>query len=173
MTSREELFIVHTMNEKKLSAFRTNPPAAFQVTRLKELVTDMVKCCEDRRIYEHSRFGLPYGELRCLMLFDGEHYLTVKTLAKKMDVAKSRVTQVVDQLSGKGYLTKLDDPADARVKLIGLTAAGREKVRQVDDFYKEIHREILKQISEEDRKMLLSYMEMLHGAMETVREKLV
>lgn len=165
--------IVNIMNEKAPINVSPDAPPAFQVTRLKELITDMVKCCEDRRIYEHARFGLPYAELRCLMLFDGERYLTVKGIARKMDVAKSRVTKIVEQLLKKNYITKLDDPADARVKLIGLTPAGREKVRQVDDFYKEIHREILQQIHAEDRKTLLSYLEILHGAMETVKARLV
>lgn len=162
--------MVHAMNESTKPP--ENIPPGFQVTRLKELVTDMVKCCEDRRLYEHARFGLPYAELRCLMLFSGEHYLTVKNIAQRMDVAKSRVTKLVEQLSRKGFLTKLDDPADARVKLIGLTPDGREKVRQVDAFYKEIHREILSHINPEERKNLISYLEMLHGAMEIVKEKL-
>ena len=174
MTDRQARFIVHIMNELSQTGPATpEAPSLYQVARLKELITDMVKCCEDRRLYEHSRFGLPYAELRCLMLFDGEHYLTVKGIAKRMDVAKSRVTKIVDQLIKKGYLNKLDDPADARVKLIGLTPAGREKVRLVDAFYREIHRQILETIDAEERKTLLSYLEMLHGAMETVREQLI
>ncbi len=151
---------------------KKSPVPAYQVVRLKELITDVVKCCEDRRIYEHSRFGLPYAELRCLMLFDGEHYLTVKSIARRMGVAKSRVTKIVEQLMHKGYLGKIDDPADARVKLIGLTASGRAKVRKVDDFYREIHREVLLSIQEPDRSALLSYLEMLRGAMESVKDRL-
>lgn len=148
-------------------------PSNYQVVRLKELIMDMVKCCEDRRIYELERFGLPFGELRFLMTFQGERYLTVKTIAQRMDVAKSRVTKVVEQLMKKGLLYKLDDPGDARVKLIGLTPAGHEKVNDIDEFHKEIHRQVLLEINPEDRAILLSYMEILRGAMRTVKERLV
>lgn len=165
------VYIVNNMNYQ--NKYYPEEPSQFEVLRLKELVTDMVKCCEDRRIYEHARFGLPYAELRLIMLFEGEYYFTAQGIARKMDVAKSRVTKIVEQLLKKGLITKIDDPADARVKLIGLTHAGREKVGQVNEFYKEIHRQILQQINEIDRKNLLSYLEMLYGAMETVREKLI
>lgn len=161
------------MNDNKKHNSETEKPSMFQAARLKELVNGMVKCCEDRRIYEHARFGLPYAELRFLMLFEGERYLTVQGIARKMEVAKSRVTKIVEQLLKKGLVTKVDDPVDGRVKLIGLTPKGRDKVREVEQFYQEIHWEILRQINENERKALLSYLETLNEAMEAVKERLI
>ncbi|MEW5736305.1 MAG: MarR family transcriptional regulator [Thermodesulfobacteriota bacterium] len=147
-------------------------PSRTQVERLKEIIAEMVRCCEDRRIYEHGRFGLPYAELRCLMLFDGERYLTVKGMAERMDVAKSRITKIVDGLAAKGFVKKVDDPDDGRVVLISLTPAGRDKAAEIDSFHHEIHCQILEKLNEDERFTLLSHLEVLRCAMKEVKEGL-
>ena len=143
-----------------------------QVRRLKDLIAEMVRCCEDRRLYEHGRFGLPYAEVRCLLLFSGERYLTVKTLSEKLDVAKSRVTKILDRLEEKALVRRLLDPADARVVLIGLTAAGMEKVKEIDAFHQDIHGRILARMNEGERHDLLFQLEKLRSAMESVKATL-
>jgi DNA-binding MarR family transcriptional regulator len=88
----------------------------YQTFRLRNLILEMVQCCEDRKLYESHTFGLPYSELKCLMLFDGERYLTVKGIARRLDVAKSRVTKIVNGLIEKGLVKQIDDPGDARIR---------------------------------------------------------
>ena len=71
------LYPVHTMNEMP-------PPSSedllgFQTARLEELITETVRCCEDRKLFESQKFGLPYAALKCLRLFNGQRYLTVKS----------------------------------------------------------------------------------------------
>jgi len=144
----------------------------YQALRLQELMTEMVQCCDERKLYESERFHVPQAELKCLMLFNGQRYLTVKDLAGKMDVAKSRITKIVDGLVQKGLVERIEDPKDARVKLIGLTPAGRKASREFDAFHKEIHLSILLQISPNERKSVLSHLEMLRSAMEAVKEQL-
>lgn len=153
-------------------ARKITPPSRTQVQRLKTLIMEMVRCCEDRRIYEHGRFGLPYAELRCLMLFSGERYLTVKGISERMDVAKSRVTKIVEHLVAKGFAKKVADPDDGRVVLISLTPAGRAKAEEIDSFHQDIHSRILEKMNEEERFALLSHMEVLHSAMKEVKETL-
>lgn len=147
-------------------------PSRSQVERLKDLISEMVRCCEDRRIYEHGRFGLPYAELRCLMLFSGQRYLTVKGISERMDVAKSRVTKIVDNLVARGLAKKVDDPDDGRVVLVALTPAGRDKAEEIDRFHYEIHNNILEKMNEDERFTLLSHLEVLRGAMKEVKEGL-
>jgi DNA-binding MarR family transcriptional regulator len=133
----------------------------------------MVQCCEDRKLYESQKFGLPYAELKCLLLFNGERYLTVKGLAQNLDVAKSRVTKLINGLFEEGLVDTIDDPKDGRVKLISLTPAGQKKAKEVDAFHKEIHRKILLQMGEDERKKVLSHLELLRLSMEAVKEQLV
>ena len=145
----------------------------YQTSRLQDLINEIVQCCEDKRLYESQRFSVPYAELKCLMLFDGERYLTVKGIAQKLDVAKSRVTKLINGLIEKGLVERIDDPRDGRIKLINLTSAGQKKSEEVADFHREIHSSILLQMDPEERKNMLSYLELLRAAMEAAKEQFV
>ena len=144
----------------------------YQTLRLQTLIGEMLRCCEDRKIYESQKIGLPYAEVKCLMLFEGERYLTVKGLAQKLDVAKSRVTKITNGLIEKGLAERIDDPNDARVKLISLTPVGEKKSSEINAFHKSIHREILLQLSMGERKRVLTHLELLRSSMEAVKEQL-
>jgi len=145
----------------------------YQAQRLQELITEMVKCCEDRKLFETGKFRLPYAELRCLLLFAGERYLTVKGIAQKLDVAKSRVTKIVNGLMKRGLVRQIDDPHDARIKLISVTPAGKGKYQEIAAFQRELHRQILLHLDADERKGVFTYLELLRAAMEAVKEQLV
>jgi DNA-binding MarR family transcriptional regulator len=145
----------------------------YQAQRLQDLIAEILKCCEDRKIYETGKFGLPYAELRCLLLFEGERYLTVKGIAQKLDVAKSRVTKIVNGLRNKGLVRQVDDPHDARIKLISVTPAGQEKGNEIKAFQRGLHRQILLHLDADERKGVFAYLELLRTAMEVVKEQLV
>jgi DNA-binding MarR family transcriptional regulator len=145
----------------------------YQAQRLQDLIIEMLKCCEDRKFFESNKFGLPYAELRCLLLFGGERYSTLKGIAQKLEVAKSRVTKIVNGLVAKGLVKQMDDPHDSRVKLISLTPAGHEKTQEIAAFQKELHRQILLHLDADERKGIFAYLELLRTAMEAVKEQLV
>ncbi len=145
----------------------------YQAGKLQSLITEMVECCQDKNLYEINKFGLPYAEINCLMLFKGERYLTVKNIARRLDVAKSRVTKLVESLIGKGLLDRINDPRDARIKLISTTQAGRSRLEEIDVFHKKIHQKILLQLDLDERKNMLSFLERLRSAMEAVKESFV
>jgi len=145
----------------------------YQTRRLQDLIAEMLQCCEYRKTFMSQKFGLPAAELKCLMLFEGERYLTVKGIAQKLEVAKSRVTKIVNGLMEKGLVAQIDDPKDGRIRLISLTPAGHKKSNEIDAFRKEIHREILLHMGMDERKNILSYLEVLRSAMEALKEQLV
>lgn len=159
------------MNEKL--ALNGAELLAYQAERLQELIRETVQCCEDRKLYESQRFSLPYAELKCLMLFDGQRYLTLKEMAKHLDVAKSRVTKLVSGLLDKGLVVQADDPRDRRIKLITLTPTGREKADEIRDFQRLIHRKLLLQMDVQERRSVLLCLEVLRSAMESVKAELV
>ena len=145
----------------------------YQTQRLKSLVTEIQKCCEYSKLYESKRFGLPVAELKCLVLFDSERYLTIKGIAQKLEVAKSRVTKIIQGLMDKGMVCRIDDPQDSRIKLIRLTIDGRRKAREIKDFKTALHQRILEQMAPEERKLAISYLDMLRSTMEAVKESMV
>ncbi len=131
----------------------------------------MVRCCEDRNLLQAKRFSLPYAELKCLLLFKGEKYLTVKGIAIKLDVAKSRVTKLIDNLSKKGLVNRIDDPEDARIRLISLSVKGRALADEVEEFQEYLFQQILLQLDKRERGVLLSHLGTLRSAMEVVKKK--
>ncbi len=131
---------------------------------------ELMVCCDDRKLHEIGRFTLPYAELKCLMLFRGERYLTVKGIARKLDVAKSRVTKLINSLFEKRLVNRIDDPEDARVRLISLSGKGKTMAKEIEVFERGIFREMLLQMDPEERKSVLSNLEILRSAMEAVKE---
>ncbi|MGD8983139.1 MAG: MarR family transcriptional regulator [Desulfobacteraceae bacterium] len=123
-------------------------------------------------LFESHKFGLPQAELKCLMLFDMERYLTVKNIAQKMEVAKSRVTKIMDGLTKKRLIQTTEDPNDGRVKLLSLTPAGQKKLKEIDTFTRQIHQKILYHMDLEQRKAILSSLELLRSSMEAVKAQL-
>jgi len=142
-----------------------------QTLRLKDLIAGMNNCCEERNLIEKHRFSLPYAELKCLILFKGEKYLTVKGIALKLEVAKSRVTKLIDGLSRKGLVKRINDPEDARIRLISLSPKGKALVDEIEKFQEHLYQEILLQLEEPERKNILTHLETLRSAMEVVKNK--
>ena len=145
----------------------------YQAERLKELIEEIIHCCQERIVFQSRKFHLAPAELRLLLLFKHERYLTVKSIAQKMEVAKSRVTKLMEGLLEKKLVQRIEDPEDARIKLISLTAAGHKKYEDIDAFISDIHHDLVMHLKSEDRKSVLSSMELLRSAMEAVKERLV
>lgn len=129
----------------------------------------MVTCCEERMAYEAKRLGIPHSEMQCLQLFKGEKYLTIKGISQRMDLTKSRVSKIVDGLSQKSLVTRTDDPNDARSKLIGLTPAGLKKSDEIQNVLRDNHRKVLERLTPEERKRVLSALDILRASMEEVK----
>ena len=123
-------------------------------------------------LFESRKFDLPQAELKCLMLFMGERYLTVKGIAQKMVVAKSRITKIMGGLIAKGLVQSVDDPKDGRIKLISLTSEGIIKSKEIEAFIRDVHEKILLQMEASERKTVLSSLEFLRGCMEIVKAQL-
>ena len=167
----KSVYFVHIMNENRSKI--NEELIGYQTLRLQALISEMLRCCEDRKIYESQKLGLPYAEVKCLMLFNGERYLTVKGMAQKLDVAKSRITKLTNGLIEKGLAKRIHDPNDARVKLISLTSVGEKKSEEITTFHRGIHRKILMQMSTNERKQVLSRMDLLRSSMEAVKDQLI
>ncbi len=146
---------------------------SYQVGRLKALVEETVECCQARTEYLSAKFGLPRAELRCLLLLREERYLTLKEIAGKLDVAKSRVTKIVEGLLGKKLIASVDDPKDARIKLITLTREGRTKCEEANSFTMGLYEKLLREFPPEERKNVIHSLEILRTGMEAIKKQMV
>lgn len=124
-------------------------------------------------MFQSQKFNLTPAELRCILLFKSEKYLTVKGIAQELEVAKSRVTKIMEGLIHKKLVQYIDDPKDGRVKLFSLTPAGQRKTDEINGFIKEIHHQLLVNLKMGDREPVLHSLEILRSSMEIVKEKLL
>ena len=145
----------------------------YQGQKLQDLIEEIVQCCKERTSFLSKKFDIPEAELRCLMLFGEERYLTAKGISQKLDVAKSRVTKIINGLVKKRLVESIDDPKDARIKLIGLTSKGQKKSRELSDFTKDLHQKLLLELEPEQRKMVISCLEILRASMEAVKNQMI
>jgi DNA-binding MarR family transcriptional regulator len=123
--------------------------------------------------YQSEKFDLPDAELRCLMLFEGERYLTPKSIAGKLNVVKSRITMVINGLVKKDLVQKIKDPGDSRITLLSLTASGQKKLAEIKEFNDWIHKEVLMALEPEQRKIMLTNLDMLKASMEAARGHII
>jgi DNA-binding MarR family transcriptional regulator len=147
--------------------------ARHQAKRLQDLIGDITQCCQEKTIYQANKFGLTQAEMKCLLLFKQERYLTVKGLAQKLEVAKSRITKIMDGLVKKRLAQRIVDPEDARVILISLTPEGQKQVEALDAYLKDLHHQLLLELKENERKDILASLETLRSSMEVIKEQLV
>ncbi len=145
----------------------------FQLQQFQELMAKLYQCCQERIKYQSERFNLPDAELRCLLLFGQERYLTAKSIAQKMNVVKSRVTKVINGLVKKNLVQRLQDPEDSRITLLSLTADGHQKLSEINQFLKFVHNQALQQLEPEQRKTMLTNLDILKASLEAVKELMV
>jgi DNA-binding MarR family transcriptional regulator len=167
--------IVHAMNQ--IANRNSTDPVAdvpkYQLEQFQELILKLFQCCQERMQYQCERFGLPDAEFRCLMLFGEERYLTAKGIALKMNVVKSRVSKIIEGLLKKKLIQRIKDPEDSRVSLLSLTSIGHEKLNHINEFLNNVHNQVLLQIAPDQRKTVLTNLDILKASMEAVKEMMV
>lgn len=141
-----------------------------QIEQFRKLILKLFQCCQERMQYQCDKFELPDAEIRCLLLFGEERYLTAKGIAHKLNVVKSRVTKIVNGLISKNLIQKVQDPSDSRILLLSLTPRGQSKLRDINGFMTEMHASLLSMIQPDQRNALLTNLEALKLSMEAVKE---
>jgi DNA-binding MarR family transcriptional regulator len=156
-----------------MNEFLKQPISTNQIEQFQLLISKLFQCCQDRMQYQCERFELPDAELRCLTLFGAEKYLTPKGIALKMNLVKSRISKIVSGLVDKKLLQKIPDPEDSRMHLLSLTTNGQKKLNEINLFLDNMHIEVLQQMEPEQRKTMITNLELLKASMESTKELMV
>jgi DNA-binding MarR family transcriptional regulator len=90
-----------------------------------------------------------------------------------MNVVKSRVTKIIDGLVSKNLVHRVQDPEDSRIMLLSLTLKGQQKLNEVIEFLEYVHHEALLQMEPEQRKTMLTNLDILKASLESVKELMV
>jgi DNA-binding MarR family transcriptional regulator len=106
-------------------------------------------------------------------MFGEERYLTAKSIAHRMNVVKSRVSKIIDGLLKKGLIQRIKDPEDSRVHLLSLTPQGQKKMNEINEFLDEVYGEVLSRMATDQRRAMLTNLDILKASMEAVKEMMV
>jgi DNA-binding MarR family transcriptional regulator len=91
--------------------------------------------------------GMSSIEWRVLATLHDSEPLTVSALALDVLSQQPTVTKLVQRMSGQGWVELLDDPADQRRTLVGITAEGRHQVKPLIDKAKRLEVQVLQSLS--------------------------
>lgn len=102
-------------------------------------------------------------QLSVLMLLRGRS-VTMRELAKELDVGESAATAVVDRLVRQGLVIRQDDPADRRVVRLALSGTGGSLVTKLNETACRKTASVLVALSHEQLAQLVCIMETLETA---------
>lgn len=114
-------------------------------------------------------FKLTDSQFNVLMLLyyqteDGSMNQT--RLGDMLLVNRSNVTGLVDRLEKSGWVKRLDDPNDRRVKLIKLTPEGEKILSQAEKVYTSEVIQTMSSFSEKERKLLARLLEKIRNGLQ-------
>lgn len=135
-------------------------------SRMSDLVLRLYHLCQERQVEFASRYDLTVAEFRCLRILSRAEELSVGQLAERMNLSSARLTRLVEDLRRKGLVERREPEGDRRLKLISLTAKGRELAGRMNREYDEMHRQILDGVKEPPLPMVIESFERLIEAME-------
>jgi DNA-binding MarR family transcriptional regulator len=110
----------------------------------------------ERALAERELATSDYGVLVALGDFG---VLSQQQLADRLDADKSLVVRLIDQLEGRGLVTRASDPTDRRRHRIELTPTGRRLVRRVIPAVERVEEEYLSALSNTERRTLTSLLQ--------------
>ncbi len=92
--------------------------------------------------------------------------LSQQQLDEELGTAPSRIVSYVDELEGRGWITRARDAVDRRVNVITLTDAGRAAFATIATVGREHERRLTSGLDERERAELLALLTKLAGQLE-------
>ena len=83
--------------------------------------------------------GLTTAQTAVLVIVSGSDSMTQKEIAHRLRLNESAMTMMIGRLEDSGMIVRKPDPADARARLVRLTAAGRKALEKARRPFSEIN----------------------------------
>ena len=104
-------------------------PAAEVWRRIRSISHDPVAMAACHQIAQET--GLPLAPLRALLVLPLDQVMPMRQLARRLGCDNSYVTALVDALEERGLAVREQHPTDRRIKVIVLTAKGKDVAGRV------------------------------------------
>ncbi len=111
--------------------------------RAAQTIEDLVK-------KDMKRYGINPTEFAVLELLYSKGEQPIQKIGKKILLASSSITYVIDQLEKKGLVQRIDCPADRRSKLVSITDKGKKFMEEAFHKHKKKIEELFSHMTEEE-----------------------
>ena len=108
-----------------------------------------------------KKFNVPHSHIKVLFYLIHHGTISISKMAKELCISKPNMTPVIDKLVEEGLVTRDYDPTDRRVILIQTTPKALEFLKETQDYVKEIIKEKLSSLNDEDINTLSTSLESL------------
>jgi DNA-binding MarR family transcriptional regulator len=119
-----------------------------------ELVRLLVSRRRAARLYQHLAGGITPVQLQALTVLAGGD-VRMHELARRLDLATSTVTRLVDRLEHAGLAERRSERPDRRSVLVGLSTTGRQALHAVRDRLRTFLEELLAGLPPHDQRELV------------------
>jgi len=111
-----------------------------------------------------SELDLTYAQSQVLFYVGDHGGCPMSEVAKAFGVTLPAVTQIIDRLEQKQFLTRGDHPADRRVYLLELTRQGKALAQELHGLQMRSLEEVLGRMTADDRQRVIKGLEALVDA---------
>jgi DNA-binding MarR family transcriptional regulator len=139
--------------------------------RIEELLCILAQNCRAKDEAISKKIALSPAENRLLLALLNNGHMTIGNIARKMDVAASRVTRLVDSLVEENYVVRKSDPADRRRLWVLLTTKGEEIADKLSLCSKDYHEKVISSIPSSKQKQVLETLELLVSSLKKANEE--
>lgn len=146
-----------------MGAAMPSPRLSSRIKRLHLLMTRLVD--ESLRPY-----GLARGQWQVLAYVHEAGTLSQRRLQESLKIESATLTVIVDLLVAKGWLDRLPDPDDGRVRLLRLTPDGAERWKHVPDPIAQVEHTMLADLDAAQRSIVADAVERMIAGLENERK---
>lgn len=130
----------------------------------------------NREVHDRARQAfrgskLPPVTLIMVRLMKKYPGITVGELARKSDMVKSHVSNMVEQLVREGFVEKRTDPSDQRLLRLFLTQAATDLIAEMEARVHQLWTSVMEDVPEEDLDDVLRGFRILVNALERSKAK--
>ena len=140
--------------------FTARPFASPDAQRLLELLNTLLGSTFRQILWRNAaELELTYAQAQVLFYVAQHRGCHMGQVAKTFNVTLPAITQIVDRLVQKRFLTRGSNPADRRVSILELTAEGKALVQELERVQVEALDPVLQRLSARDRNRLIKGLE--------------
>jgi len=153
-----------TGGNRPAAGARTGKTREERIERLGELIFHLRRKCSLKDMHLVRDHGISTAEYNCLIQFFDRSVIGMKELGERLDITPGGVTRIVSSLEAKGVLERRVSPEDRRGVDVVLTREGSRIVGEIHEAARELHEEILADVSDGQREQIIAAVELLSGA---------